>query len=458
MKKIYLIMSFLSLWFYTLTGQSQWDIQFAQSNIDCSINQICYELQVQNTAGANWTIGDQNYRSFFDGDLMTVTSVISLLPNTFYGEVNIDQNIKITGQGQEAASPLDDIDDNLGFLDFSIVQTDKSNPSAATQLTAGVYTSIAEICVTVNATIINSGGNDCLSFYHSRPSTSGNITNQYTVISENDAVGNTTVTVGVNYYDLTPANTNESCFNNFCGSNLGCTIFAHLRENNCCQACEFGNLQVMTLHWSEEYVNLSSANVALGKPSIINGTLNLTAGNAHQVTDGKFEGEPFANHDYAFSTAGTNNRWDIDLIGLYDLESIRVFTKTGCCSGSANTYRVFVSEEPFSTTTNISMLLNDVAIQNFSIPVIAGNTPSTLNLNLLSRFLRIYLEGDGQMQLVEVEIIGSGNANSSPYQYNWSDSSVSNVTNPDCLSQGLYQVTVMDVTTGCSVIKSINVE
>ncbi|MFK7933000.1 MAG: hypothetical protein AB8G22_05780, partial [Saprospiraceae bacterium] len=211
MKKFFLTL--MTLFSICLVGstQEQWDIQLTRSLLDCDARQVCYQLEVQNTAGNDWTLADQNYRLFFDGDLMTVTSVTSLLPSSYYGTANIDQNIKISGQGQEAASPLDDIDDNLGFLDFSIVQTDKSNPAAATQLATGAFTPVATICVDVVESVITSGGSECLSFYHSQPSTAGSITNQYTVISENDSPNNTTGAMGVNYDDLTSADGNAAC-------------------------------------------------------------------------------------------------------------------------------------------------------------------------------------------------------------------------------------------------------
>jgi hypothetical protein len=148
---------------------------------------------------------------------MTVTSVTSLLPNNFYGTANIDQNVKFSGQGQEVASPLDDIDDNLGFLDFSIVQTDKSNPSAATQLINGTFTPVAEICLDVApSTIDGSNGTECLAFYHSRPSTAGNFTAQYTTLTENNVAGSTVIAEGVNYDDLTSADGIEACLSLAC--------------------------------------------------------------------------------------------------------------------------------------------------------------------------------------------------------------------------------------------------
>ena len=213
-----ILLPLLLFLFFGLESQAQenWNIQLNQSSLDCSANQVCYEVELQNAGGGSWTLGDQNYRFFFDGDLMTVTSVTSLLPSTFYGAANIDQNIKISGQGQEPASPLDDIDDNLGFLDFSIVQTDKSNPPAATQI-GGAFVPTAEICVAVDASVINDPtGSTCLSIYHSRPSTAGAITNQYTVFSENDAPGSTSATTGVGYDDLTPADGSDACLGLSC--------------------------------------------------------------------------------------------------------------------------------------------------------------------------------------------------------------------------------------------------
>ena len=202
-----------------LVGET-WNIELNQSSIDCSNGQFCYQVALQSDSGNDWTLGDQNYRFFFDGDLMTINTVISLLPSSFYSGVTIDQNITISGQGQEAFSPLDDIDDNLGFLDFSITQTDKSNPPGATQILSSSFTPVAEICLTANSTaVVDLTGTQCLHLYHSRPSTAGMITNQYTTISENDTPNNTVASLGSMYEDLTPNNLSEACVGITCTCN-----------------------------------------------------------------------------------------------------------------------------------------------------------------------------------------------------------------------------------------------
>lgn len=200
-------------------AQNQWDIQLRLSSLDCSTNEACYTLELRSASGSDWALGDQNYRFFFDGDLMTVTSVSSLLPGSKYGAATIDQNLKISGQGQESASPLDDIDDNLGFLDFSIVQTDKSNPSTAQQLSPSGFVAVAEICVDVDPSVIgDTDGNNCLAVYHSRPATAGGITTQYTTLTENDANNSTITSSGAGYNDLTSADGVDACLGAACAA------------------------------------------------------------------------------------------------------------------------------------------------------------------------------------------------------------------------------------------------
>lgn len=223
MKKIYFLSIFLCLILSTqgMLGQSQWDIQLRLNSLDCQTNEACYTLELRSASGNDWALGDQNYRLFFDGDLMTISSVSSLLPASVYGSATIDQNIKLSAQGQEAHSPLDDIDDHLGFLDFSIVQSDKSNPSAAQQLSPETFIAVAQICVEVDPSVINAvDGNSCLAFYHSRPATAGDLTNQYTIVSQNDGNNSTITTSGANYNDLTSADGSEACLGLACNAQL----------------------------------------------------------------------------------------------------------------------------------------------------------------------------------------------------------------------------------------------
>ena len=101
-------------------------------------------------------------------------------------------------------------------MDFSIVQTDKSNPPAA-QIISNNFIPTVQICVDVAPEALNNSAN-CLSFYHSRPSTAGDITNQYSTFSENNIAGSTIETAGINYNDLTSADGMDACLSSSCGA------------------------------------------------------------------------------------------------------------------------------------------------------------------------------------------------------------------------------------------------
>ena len=242
-----------------------------------------------------------------------------------------------------------------------------------------------------------------------------------------------------------------------CSSN-NCNLYAKIKENNCCEECRSGNLGLKLAYWREEFKELSSANLARSKPSKFNGSPFDANTNSFNSTDGLYAGEPFGGFDYAFSSAGDYNYWDLDLVGFYNLEEIRIFTKENCCGGDANSYRIFVSNEPFNTT-DYNQLLNDNSIDNYNVSLTNTSSPSILsNINTLGRFVRIYLEGSGEMQLIEVEVIGSGNENSSPYSYTWSDFEIGNIPNPRCLPPNVYTVIITDISTGCATTKNIIVE
>ena len=242
-----------------------------------------------------------------------------------------------------------------------------------------------------------------------------------------------------------------------CPEEEECTFYTTQIEHNCCKICDDGNLSVKTAHWAAENINLLNANVALNKPSIFNGNPNHGYSNAAQANDGKLTGQGNSNYDYAFSVAGSFPRWDIDLVGNYNLNSLTIFTKSGCCLGSAIEYLIFTSDIPFSSNNHLD-LIGQNGVDNFSIPINNLGNPESINLDVTGRFVRIYLNGTGQLQLIEVEIIGDGHINSSPYSYSWSTPDIGNSQVADCLPTGNYCVTVQDNILECSAISCYEVE
>lgn len=280
-------------------SQSQWDIQLIQSNLNCSSNEVCYRLQMKNSSGSAWTLADQNYRLFFDGDIMTVNSVTSLLPDSTYSSAVIDNNVKFAGQGQEVGSPLDDIDDNLGFLDFSIALMDKSDPSTNTQLTTSSFIPIAEICLSVTDVTAE----DCLTFYHSRPSTAGSFTSEYTVVTENNLPNITTAAEGVGFDDLTPMDGDASCFDYVCEDNQWDESFTQV-------SIDCGNQQVcyqLLLKSAEADWTISNQNYRI----FYDGDL-MTVQSVTSLLPGAYYGAATVTQDVKISGQGQENFSPLD--------------------------------------------------------------------------------------------------------------------------------------------------
>lgn len=218
---LFIIVAFLSM-STSLNGQQKWDVRLVLSKLDCQNGLAWYTLELSSSTNESWLLADQNYRFFFDGDLMNISTVRSLLPRSVYSEANVDQNLKIRDEGQESYSPLNDIDDHLGFLDFSIVNLNKVKPSAAVKITAGVFVPIAEVKMKIaRANLQSMSRQDALSMYFSRPSTAGKITNQYTVITELDAPSHTIPTKAGHYIDLLLNNDLDTQLAKYCRSESG---------------------------------------------------------------------------------------------------------------------------------------------------------------------------------------------------------------------------------------------
>lgn len=184
------------------SAQEQWIGKLTLNSFDCETQRVCYNIDIKGVSEEAWALGDQNYRLFYDGDNVSVNSVYSLLPET-YSAAQTDEVMEIYGQGQEAYSPLDKIDDNLGFLDFYIISYAKQSPEQAVQINSTEFTSVAKICVDVSDEMLEMGEENAMNLHFSQPSTAGQITNQHTLITEIDGSNHTKSTNPIGFLDIT---------------------------------------------------------------------------------------------------------------------------------------------------------------------------------------------------------------------------------------------------------------
>lgn len=215
-KNMLILFSAMSISF-SLTAQNQWVGKLSLSDIDCNRQTACYKLAIKGTANQAWKLGDQNYRLFFDAAKISIIEVTSLLPANFYNDAQVNEILELTGLGQEAFSPLDNIDKNLGFLDFNIVAYRKQLPHLATEINKNEFMPIAEICVEVSEEMLNNTGEEnALNLLFSRPETAGQITQQFTVLSELDMPNHTIPTEVMEFVDVTYDNGYDGQLGMFC--------------------------------------------------------------------------------------------------------------------------------------------------------------------------------------------------------------------------------------------------
>lgn len=197
------IVLFMALSISVMGQEHEWIGELKLSGLDCEARTACYTLQIINAQPTSWALGDQNYRLFFDADNASVVSVESFLPTGYYSEAMINEVLEVVGQGQEDYSPLDKIDDNLGFLDFSILAYNKQSPDQVKKINNSSFTPVAQICLEVSDEMFIEGGEEnAMHLYFSRPSTAGMITNQFALISALDAPNHTATTRSVGYSDI----------------------------------------------------------------------------------------------------------------------------------------------------------------------------------------------------------------------------------------------------------------
>lgn len=205
-KKHWLAINFVLTVCLMGNAQSLWVSKFDMTSIDCESNEVCYAIQLKGANPDPWLLGDQNYRLFFDAGKVSVKSITSMLPNEIYGSVVTDEILEITGQGQEDFSPLDNIDENLGFVDFNIVAS-KNDLENAVKISTEGFTSVSEICFDVDPEMMEVGGvENSMNLYFSRPETAGQITQQFMIISQLDDINHTSSTTPTAFLDLTYQN------------------------------------------------------------------------------------------------------------------------------------------------------------------------------------------------------------------------------------------------------------
>ena len=147
--------------------------------------------------------------------------------------------------------------------------------------------------------------------------------------------------------------------------------------------------------------------LALGKPATQSSTVvGYAFASAALAVDGVTDGD-FYDGSVAVTNADPNAWWQVDLTASSTINSITIWNRTDCCGSRLSDYWVFVSDTPFLPTDTPATLQNRAGtIANHQTT--APNPSTTINVGAQGRYVRVQLSGTTNLQLAEVQVMGSG--------------------------------------------------
>jgi formylglycine-generating enzyme required for sulfatase activity len=142
--------------------------------------------------------------------------------------------------------------------------------------------------------------------------------------------------------------------------------------------------------------------IALGQPSTESSTWSspgFTSGDAWRANDGGTDGN-YADGSVAATFYNTNAWWQVDLGSSHNINTIKVWGRTDCCTNS--NYYVFVSDNAF-TSTDLQSTLHQSGVSNWYQSATMGS-PTSLSISRTGRYVRVQLAGTNYLSLTEVQV------------------------------------------------------
>lgn len=96
--------------------------------------------------------------------------------------------------------------------------------------------------------------------------------------------------------------------------------------------------------------------------------------------------------------------WQVDLGSVNNIDVVKIFNRTDCCSERLSDFYVLASETPF-TSNDLNTTLSQSGIKSYFY---TGIAPANVNipLNVKGRYIRIQLKGQNVLSLAEVQVEG----------------------------------------------------
>lgn len=128
------------------------EIRFEKSEYDADSKELVVNVQVRNIAASAINLAGQNYRFYYDSEVLTLDTEqsFSALSSKSYSEISFDKHLK--GIEADKVNQVS-FDDNLGFVNFSINL--KSNSNGGVILEQDEWNTVAQLSFTVEQEATN---------------------------------------------------------------------------------------------------------------------------------------------------------------------------------------------------------------------------------------------------------------------------------------------------------------
>ncbi|HRP42963.1 MAG TPA: hypothetical protein PLM26_12530, partial [Saprospiraceae bacterium] len=142
---------------------STYDVRLTLDTVNCDTKEFCYDVQLRSSGGNNAHLAGQNYRIYWDAEVASFMSGMSVLPvpmYTSYTQVQLLENQNASGYG------LLPFEDHLSFINYTMDLTDLN--SGGIVLPAGVWTTTSKLCFTGTQELFDNP-NVCMDVVFARP-------------------------------------------------------------------------------------------------------------------------------------------------------------------------------------------------------------------------------------------------------------------------------------------------
>ena len=96
--------------------------------------------------------------------------------------------------------------------------------------------------------------------------------------------------------------------------------------------------------------------------------------------------------------------WETDLGSFYEIEEIRIWSRSDCCLASLNNTFVFVSQAPF-LSKSVNTTLADPSVSGYFVA--NAEEVIVIPIQQVGRYIRLQHLGEGALNIAEVEIIAA---------------------------------------------------